>query len=63
MLQLQFMAPPPDVLPDVGQLVHAQGLEEVRIGAREDALLHEVDGLVRAHHDHRHVAADGTDAA
>lgn len=43
---------PPDVLPDVGELVHAQRLEQIRIGAGEDALLHEVDRLVRRQHDH-----------
>ena len=39
------------ILPDVGELVDSERLEKVGVSAAQDALLHEVDRLVRAHHD------------
>ena len=45
-----LVAAAPHELPDVAHLVQPERLEQVRIGAREDALLYEVDRLIGGHH-------------
>ena len=50
------------LLPDIGELVHSERLEEIGIGAGEDALLDEVDRLVRGEHDDGDIRAHRADA-
>ena len=44
------MAAAPYELPDVAHFVQPKRLKQVRVGAREDALFDEIDGLIGGHH-------------